>query len=77
LLINSSIKKIIRVKPFVYTKNVLNLKVAIKDKYNESKQKTALRPNLVHSLDTASLGLVIEIYFKVIDNKKITLYMIV
>jgi len=26
-------------------------------------------PNLVHSLDSASLGLVIENYFKVIDNK--------
>jgi len=26
-------------------------------------------PNLVHSLESASLGLVIEIYFKVIDNK--------
>ena len=27
-------------------------------------------PNLVHSLDSASLGLVIENYFKVIENKK-------
>jgi DNA-directed RNA polymerase len=62
-------KKTIRVKPFIYTKNVLNLTVAIKDKFNESKQKTALMPNLVHSLDAASLGLVIENYFKVIDNK--------
>lgn len=26
-------------------------------------------PNLVHSLDVVSLGLVIENYFKVIDNK--------
>jgi len=62
-------KKTIRVKPFIYKKNLLNLTVAIKDKYNENKQKTALMPNLVHSLDAASLGLVIENYFKVIDNK--------
>ena len=63
------LKETIRVKPFIYKKNVLNLTVAIKDKYNETKQKTALMPNLVHSLDAASLGLVIEDYFKVIDNK--------
>ena len=32
-------------------------------------KKTALMPNLVHYLDAASLGLVIENYFKVIKNK--------
>jgi DNA-directed RNA polymerase len=57
-------KKTIKVKPSIYTKNVLNLTVAIKDKFNERKQKTALMPNLVHSLDAASLGLIIENYFK-------------
>ena len=70
-------KKIIRVKPFIYTKNVINLTVAIKDKYNKVKQKTALMPNLIHSLDAASLCIVIVNYFKVIDNKIFTLYMIV
>ena len=63
------LKETIRVKPFFYKKNMLNLTVAIKDKYNETKQKIALMPNLVHSLDAASLGLVIEDYFKVIENK--------
>ena len=63
------LKETIRVKPFIYKKNVLNLTVAIKDKYNETKQKTALMPNLVHSLDAASLGLVIENYFKITENK--------
>ena len=64
------LKTKIRVKPFIYKKNVTNLTVAIKDKYNKAKQKTAIMPNLVHSLDAASLGLVIKIYFKVIENKK-------
>jgi len=67
------LKKIIRVakaKPFIYTNFVLKLTVTIKDKYNKAKQtKTALMPNLVHSLDSASLGLVIENYFKENENK--------
>lgn len=61
-------KEKIKVKPFTYTKNLLNLTVAIKDKYNESKQRVALMPNLVHSLDGASLSLIIENYFKVDAN---------
>lgn len=55
-------------KPFVYTKNLLNLIVLNKNQFNKNKQKIALMPNLVHSLDAASLCLVIANYFKQIDN---------
>jgi hypothetical protein len=39
------LKKIIRVKPFIYTKNVINLTVAIKDKHNKAKQKKTKTKN--------------------------------
>jgi DNA-directed RNA polymerase len=61
-------KKTLKVKPFVYTKNLLNLTVLNKNQFNKNKQKIALMPNLVHSLDAASLCLVIANYFKQIDN---------
>jgi DNA-directed RNA polymerase len=50
----------IKVKPFYYTKNLLNLKVIKKNKFNIRKQSRALMPNLVHYLDAASLCLVIK-----------------
>jgi DNA-dependent RNA polymerase len=53
----------IKVKPFIYTKNLLNLTIIRKDKFNNGKQKVALMPNLVHSLDAASLCIVINNYF--------------
>jgi DNA-directed RNA polymerase len=55
-------KKTLRVKPFAYTKNMLNLTVLVKTQFNKNKQKIALMPNLVHSLDAASLCLVIVNY---------------
>jgi hypothetical protein len=51
------------VKPFIYTKNKLNLTTINKKKCNDRKQKVALMPNLIHSLDAASLCLVINNYF--------------
>jgi len=53
----------LKVKPFIYTKNMLNLTTINKNKYNDRKQKVALMPNLVHSLDAASLCIVINNYF--------------
>jgi DNA-directed RNA polymerase len=61
--------KTLKVKPFLYTNNLLNLNIMIKDQYNNSKQRLALMPNLIHSLDGASLGLVINNYFKENENK--------
>jgi len=58
----------IKIKPFAYTKNIVNLSVLNKTKFNKNKQKIALMPNFLHSLDAASLCLVIVNYFKLIDN---------
>jgi DNA-dependent RNA polymerase len=60
--------EVIKIKPFAYTKNVVNLSVLNKTKFNKNKQKIALMPNLIHSLDAASLCLVIVNYFKETDN---------
>nr|QWO71370.1 RNA polymerase [Termitomyces sp. T123] len=61
-------KKTLKIKPFIYTKNLLNLTILDKTQFNHNKQKIALMPNLVHSLDAASLCLVITNYFKQNDN---------
>lgn len=52
-----------KVKPFIYTKNKLNLNRINRNKCKDRKQKVALMPNLVHSLDTASLCIVRINYF--------------
>jgi hypothetical protein len=59
------LQKLFKLKPFIYTKNLLNLTITRKDKFNIKKQKVALMPNLVHSLNSASLllRLVINNYF--------------
>lgn len=67
-------KEIIKVKPFTYTKNLLNLSVLDKKNFNRNKQRIALMPNLVHSLDAASLCLVIVNYFK--ENENVNFYSI-
>lgn len=67
-------KKTIQIKPFEYSKNTLIWIVLNKKKFNENKQKIALMPNLVHSLDAASLCLLIESYFS--DNNSLYFYSI-
>jgi DNA-directed RNA polymerase len=55
----------IRLKPFTYRKNTFNLKIKT-NKLNKQKQIRALMPNLIHSLDAASLALIVEM----LNNKK-------
>lgn len=54
----------IRIKPFFYIKKTFVLKVPNKSKYNNAKQVRAFMPNLVHSLDAASLALLLDFYFQ-------------
>lgn len=61
--------KQIELKPFVYSKNIVNLKITDKSKFNNRKQIRALMPNLVHSLDAASLAILIDKFFKLEKNK--------
>lgn len=74
LIINQQFyaKEIIKVKPFPHSNNTLNLGILDKENFNENKQKIALMPNLVHSLDAASLCLLIVKYFKA--TKKLNFY---
>ena len=57
----------IRLKPFKYKKNTFTLKIRTK-KINKQKQIRALMPNLVHSLDAASLSLIVNIFFNYNEN---------
>lgn len=61
--------KTIKFKPFLYRKDLLNLNIIDKKSRNKVKQISSLMPNLVHSLDAASLGLLIDNYFKVNKSK--------
>lgn len=55
----------VRIKPFYYDKStyVLNI-IHRENKYNVNKQIIAFMPNLVHSLDAASLALFLDKFFK-------------
>jgi hypothetical protein len=58
----------VKLKPFIYSKDLLTLNIYIKDKFNTRKQSRALMPNIVHSLDAASLALLVNNYFKENNN---------
>ena len=54
----------IRLKPFTYSKKTFSLTVPNKEgKLNKTKQVRAFMPNLIHSLDAASLALLVDFYF--------------
>ncbi len=54
----------IRLKPFTYSKKTFSLVIPNKNNiYNKKKQIQAFMPNLVHSLDAASLALLVDLYF--------------
>jgi DNA-directed RNA polymerase len=60
----------VKLKPFLYTKDILTLNVYDKKNFNTIKQSRALMPNLVHYLDAASLALLISNFFKLNENPK-------
>ena len=56
--------KEIRLKPLIYSKKTYSLTVPNKEgKINKTKQVRAFMPNLIHSLDAASLALLVDLYF--------------
>ena len=67
----------IRLKPFKFRKKTFNIKV-FNSKPNKSKQKRALMPNLVHSLDAASLCLLQNMIYQdfKLNNKKFNFFAI-
>nr|ADO51613.1 rnapol [Moniliophthora roreri] len=56
----------IRLHPFRYKSKTFKLLIK-SNKTNKAKQIRALMPNLIHSLDAASLALIVDAYFK--ENK--------
>lgn len=77
LLVNQSYtaSKEVKLRPFSYSKSSYILKVAT-SKLNANKQIRAFMPNLVHSLDAASLALLVEYYFKAMDVNEKNFYAI-
>lgn len=70
LIINQSYASLkdLRISPFNYSKYTLVLKQKNDDKLDKQKNIRALMPNLIHSLDAASLSLLIDNYFNVYKN---------
>jgi hypothetical protein len=57
-------EKEIRLKPFAHSKRTFTLCIPDKgERYNKKKQIRGFMPNLVHSLDAASLALLVDLYF--------------
>lgn len=65
LHINQSylLTKTATIKPFTFLKSSFKLKVAVNTKFDLSKQKIALMPNLIHSLDATSLSLLYDRFY--------------
>ena len=78
LVVQQSYMKIkeTRVQPLNFSKNTFALKIPVREKYDKDKQMRALMPNLIHSLDSASLGLLIDNYFNDYQNKTKNIYAI-
>ena len=55
--------KDVRIKPLNYSNFTFKLKVADKNKLDKEKQIRAFMPNLIHSLDAATLALLVKEFF--------------
>jgi DNA-directed RNA polymerase len=74
LVANQSYMKLkdVRIKPLNYSKFTFNLKIADPNKLDKDKQIRAFMPNLIHSLDAASLVILINNYF--LQSKETNVY---
>lgn len=55
--------KDVRISPLNYAKHTFYKKIPVKNKDDKKKQMRALMPNLIHSLDAASMFMLINKYF--------------
>lgn len=65
-----------RLKVFSYTKKTFKVKVADRSKMNKRKQRVSFLPNFIHSLDAASLALLVHYYFTDASFKTKNIYTI-
>ena len=56
--------KDIRIQPFSYSESSFVLKYTDRNKYSRNKQVRSFMPNLIHSLDAASLTILIDKFFE-------------
>ena|ERR1700733_672529 len=59
----------LRISPFNYSKYTYTIQKKIKNLLDSRKNIRALMPNLIHSLDAASLSILINNYFNKYDNE--------
>lgn len=71
LIVNQGYLKVYRdrISIFAYSKTKLTLKVTDRNKLDSVKQCTALMPNLIHSLDAASMTLLFSEFNKFYNNQ--------
>lgn len=76
LIVNQSYiaTKEAKLRPFSYGKTSFTIQIPDKETTNKSKQVRAFMPNLVHSLDAASLTMLVDFYFNNYSSERKNIY---